>query len=139
MKDLTTPNHTHRNLANKYINPNWKYLLNLASTEFPLRTNYELARILNVFNGANDIEVISNFPKDRVSNRWVIKKNKKTKKETLIKTNLLKSTVPHNFTIVKGITYCSFSRKFVEYVLTNLFAKNLLEWSRDTYSPDEWY
>ena len=139
MEDLIKPNYSHINLANKHINPNWKYLLNLASTEFPLRTNYELARILSVFNGANDIEVLSNFQKDRILNRWIVKKSPKTNKETLIKTKLLKSSVPHNFTIVKGITYCSFSRKFVEYVLTNHFANNLLQWSRDTYSPDEWF
>ncbi|CAF3998296.1 unnamed protein product, partial [Adineta steineri] len=31
------------------------------------------------------------------------------------------------------------SRAFVEFVLTNEVAKRLLEWSRDTYSPDEHY
>ncbi len=57
----------------------------------------------------------------------------------MFKSSKLKTPVPHNFTIVKGLAYCSFSRKFVEYVLFNQYAKSLLEWAKDTYSPDEWY
>nr|KAG5702003.1 hypothetical protein BaRGS_015738 [Batillaria attramentaria] len=35
----------------------WKYLINLTGQEFPLRTNYELVKILTAYNGANDLEV----------------------------------------------------------------------------------
>ena len=34
----------------------WKYFINLTGQEFPLRTNYELVKILKAYNGANDIE-----------------------------------------------------------------------------------
>ena len=34
---------------------NWKYFINLSGQEFPIRTNYELVRILKVYNGTNDI------------------------------------------------------------------------------------
>ncbi len=141
MNDLNTPNFTHPNLAikNHSIFKNWKYLLNLASTEFPLRTNYELVRLLSLFNGANDIEVISqNFPKDRIRKRWIIKK-KPSGKEYLQMTKENKTSVPHNFTIVKGIAYCSFSRRFIDYALNSLYSRNLLDWAKDTYSPDEWF
>jgi hypothetical protein len=138
MNDLARPDFEHKNLRGKNFSLNWKYALNLASTEFPLRTNYELVKILNMFNGANDIEVITNFQKERVLNSWKVKKRPNSSSEYLVKTKRLKSQVPHNYTIVKGITYCSFSRKFVEYVLTNIYARNLLKWSEDTYSPDEW-
>ena len=37
-------------------NKKWKYFINLTGQEFPLRTNYELVRILMTYNGANDIE-----------------------------------------------------------------------------------
>jgi len=47
--------------------------------------------------------------------------------------------VPHNFTIVKGIAYCSFSRRFIDYALNSLYSRNLLDWAKDTYSPDEWF
>ncbi len=34
----------------------WKYLLNIAGQEWPLKTNWELVQILKSYNGANDIE-----------------------------------------------------------------------------------
>lgn len=139
MTDLVYPNYSLPNLAGKNFSTDWRYMLNLASSEFPLRTNYELVRVLNMFNGANDIEVIRNFQKERVLYSWKVKKKPNSSVEYLVRTKRLKSDVPHNYTIVKGITYCSFSRKFVQYVLTNAYAKNLLKWSEDTYSPDEWY
>ena len=37
-------------------NRKWKYFINLTGQEFPLRTNYELVRILMTYSGANDIE-----------------------------------------------------------------------------------
>lgn len=139
MTDLIKPNFEHANLKGKNFTLEWKYLLNMASTEFPLRTNYELARILHMFNGANDIEVITNFQQDRVRYSWKVKRKPNSTQEYMVRTKRLKSDIPHNYTIVKGLAYCSFSRKFVEYTLTNVYAKNLLKWSEDTYSPDEWY
>lgn len=34
----------------------WKYFINLTGQEFPLKTNWELVKILKTYNGANDIE-----------------------------------------------------------------------------------
>lgn len=138
MNDLTKFNYDHPNLRNKNFSTDWKYLINVASTEFPLRTNYELTRILYMFNGANDIEVMTNFQKERILYSWKIKKKANTSYEYIVRTKKLKTEIPHNYTIVKGIAYCSFSRQFVEYTLNNMYAKNLLKWSQDTYSPDEW-
>ncbi len=33
----------------------WKYFIDLAGQEFPLRTNYEIVQILKIFNGSNDL------------------------------------------------------------------------------------
>jgi hypothetical protein len=33
----------------------WKYFINLTGQEFPLRTNYELVKILKAYNGSNDV------------------------------------------------------------------------------------
>lgn len=33
----------------------WKYFINLTGQEFPLRTNYELVKILKRYNGSNDV------------------------------------------------------------------------------------
>ena len=93
-----------------------------------------------MFNGANDIEVISgHLPRERVSHRWLVRRHPSTGRESLFKSNETKSAVPHNFTVVKGLAYCSFSRQFVDFALRSPYARNLLQWARDTYSPDEWY
>jgi len=34
----------------------WKYFINLAGQEFPLKTNYEIVQILKAYNGTNDIK-----------------------------------------------------------------------------------
>ena len=135
MHDLLNFKHNYTYNVNKTI-PNWKYFINLASTEFPLRTNYELTEILRLFNGANDIEVLHNLPIDRVKYSWLPKYEKNTIQ--LVKTTSLKSPVPYNFTIAKGIAFGLFSFKFVEFVLNDKHAKELLVWAEDTYSPDEW-
>jgi hypothetical protein len=110
----------------------------MASTEFPLRTNYEIVKILHMFNGANDIEWMTNFQKERVQYVWIVNKKSDNSHEYLVRTKRLKAPVPHNYTIVKGLAYCSFSNMFVKYTLTNQYALDLLKWSEDTYSPDEW-
>jgi len=37
------------------IHKRWKYFINLVGRDFPLRTNYELVKILRAYNGANDV------------------------------------------------------------------------------------
>ena len=53
--------------------------------------------------------------------------------------NMTHADPPHDIDIVRGSAYGIFSRKFVEFILNDDRAKDLLEWSRDTYSPDEHY
>ena len=134
MEDLTRKS----GVKGKKLPTAWKYVLNMASSEFPLRTNYELARIFHMMNGANDIEIMKSFPKDRTKYKWIARKRYNSSSEYMVKTSELNSPAPHNYTLVKGITYCAFSRAFVEYALTNVFAKSLLRWAEDTFSPDEW-
>ena len=126
----------HNRTYNKKPVSQWKYFINLVSTEFPLRTNYELTEILRLFNGANDIEVLFNYPGDRVKYKYIIgyRKNERT----LIKTGKLKDPPPHNFSIAKGIAFGHFSYDFVQFVLKDNHAIDLLNWAEDTYSPDEW-
>ena len=131
IQDLTSASKT-KNLKGKSLNKKWKYMINMASSEFPLKTNYELTRILNVYNGTNEVEIIKNINPRRVSSSWKLIKGK------LEITNETKSEPPHGFRIVKGSAYCILSRSFVEYVLTSKKANDLLKWAEDTYSPDEW-
>jgi len=41
----------------------WKYLVNLVGRDFPLRTNYELVKILQTYDGANDVQASRNEEK----------------------------------------------------------------------------
>lgn len=123
----------HENFLNKKI-IDWQYFLNFASTEFPLRTFQEMNRILKMYNGSNEIEIIKKFSTNRVNLKWKVDLEKKK----LYSTNETKSLVPHDYKIVKGYAYVVMSRKFVEYALNDQKAKDLLDWSKDTWSPDEW-
>ena len=38
------------------IHKRWKYFINLVGRDFPLRTNYELVKILQAYDGANDVD-----------------------------------------------------------------------------------
>jgi N-acetyllactosaminide beta-1,6-N-acetylglucosaminyltransferase len=53
------------------------------------------------------------------------------------RTNLLKTTPPHQLTIYFGTAYVALTRDFVNFVLNDKRALDLLQWSKDTYSPDE--
>ena len=50
-----------------------------------------------------------------------------------------KSPPPHNLTIAVGSTHLIACRGFIDYILHNPIAKDLLEWMNDTQVPDELY
>jgi hypothetical protein len=112
----------------------WKYLINMAGSEFPLRTNYELVRILKKFNGSNVIEIQKKMNWSRVKKSWIFHLNS----ERPANTNKNKIDPPHNFTIIKNSAYNVFHRNFLKYALFDKKAIDLLDWANDTYSPDEW-
>ena len=56
-----------------------------------------------------------------------------------IVTPFRKSAPPHNITIAKGSTHIIACRGFVDYILHNQTARDLLEWMRNIYVPDEHY
>ena len=111
----------------------WKYFLNLAGTEFPLKTNREIVEILTALNGTNDIEQYT-FPKNyyhRFGWRHLVID------DHLINTNEVKEEFDGNVTIQKGCSYNSYSRAFVEWLLNDELAQRFINWTKDTDSPDE--
>ncbi len=56
----------------------WKYLLNTANSEFPLRTNYELTRILNMYNGSDEVEIIKGTNRSTVAFGIISRKHTST-------------------------------------------------------------
>jgi hypothetical protein len=95
----------------------WKYLLTMTGDEFPLKTNYELIRILNVYNGTNEVEITNAFH-DRYQ---------------------MKGPPPHNYTIRKGSISAVLNREFVGHVLTSKNVQDLIKWSKGMHLPDEMY
>ncbi|XP_045206284.1 beta-1,3-galactosyl-O-glycosyl-glycoprotein beta-1,6-N-acetylglucosaminyltransferase-like [Mercenaria mercenaria] len=94
----------------------WKYFINLTGQEFPLKTNYELVKILKVYNGSNDVEATRKRNRDR----WA-----------------RAPSPPHGIIPTKGAVHVAVSRGFVDYVLNDKRAHDLLKWTKLTKIPDE--
>ena len=119
-------------------NKKWKYLINLTGQEFPLKTNREIVKILQIYNGSNDIEGMSKHTTglfaSRFEHKWKVRdkimvKDKKT----------LTSAPPGNITLIKGSAFGVFSRAFMEFVFSDPTVKRFLVWLQDIWSPDEFF
>ncbi|XP_037358492.1 beta-1,3-galactosyl-O-glycosyl-glycoprotein beta-1,6-N-acetylglucosaminyltransferase 3 [Talpa occidentalis] len=110
----------------------WKYLLNTCGTDFPIKTNAEMVRALKMLNGKNSME--SEIPTEYKSSRW---KYHYEVTDTLYVTDKEKDPPPENLPMFTGNAYFVASRAFVQHVLENPKSQRLIEWVKDTYSPDE--
>ncbi|XP_033849640.1 N-acetyllactosaminide beta-1,6-N-acetylglucosaminyl-transferase-like [Acipenser ruthenus] len=120
-------------------NMKWKYVINVCGQDFPLKTNREIIQYLKRFKGKNITPGI--LPPDHAKKRtqFVFREHMDNRKSYVFKTNKLKSPPPHNITIYFGSAYYALTYEFVRFVLEDKLAKDLLEWSKDTFSPDEHY
>lgn len=117
--------------------PDWKYVINVAGQEYPLKTNQEIVQYLRSLNGQNDIPgVVPTTELHTNRFRFVHRVSKNNKME---KTADRKSPPPHNITLYFGSAYYFASRGFVQHVLSSPVAKQLLKWFEDVHSPDEYY
>lgn len=110
----------------------WKYFLNTCGTDFPIKTNAEMVQALKMLNGRNSME--SEIPTEYKTLRW---KYHYEVKDTLYITSKKKDPPPNNLTMFTGNAYMVASRDFVQHVLKNPKSQQLIEWVKDTYSPDE--
>ena len=87
--------------------PSWKYLLNVANSELPLKTNSELVKILSIYRGFNDIEGRWNTSNIiRTEYVWERKNATKGRHDRHLRmTQTKKSPPPGNLKIVKGSAY----------------------------------
>ncbi|XP_077053833.1 putative beta-1,3-galactosyl-O-glycosyl-glycoprotein beta-1,6-N-acetylglucosaminyltransferase 7 [Siphateles boraxobius] len=118
----------------------WKRVINLCGQDFPTQSNLELVRYMqgsewkdrNMTPGIKQPPTMKHrteFPYVEGKGIHVAQRAKGPKK----------GPPPHNLTLYFGTAYYSLTRPFVEFVLSDPVAKDLLEWSRDTFSPDEHY
>ncbi|XP_014673691.1 PREDICTED: N-acetyllactosaminide beta-1,6-N-acetylglucosaminyl-transferase, isoform B-like [Priapulus caudatus] len=116
----------------------WKYYLNIAVSEFPLKTNRELVKIFARYGGRNELEsFLSPLTAQRSKYRYVHVHNRSTGVTRLVKTKVAKTPPPHALQLWKSSRYVALSRAFVEFVLTSPASRDLLVWLSDTASPDE--
>ncbi|XP_062874098.1 beta-1,3-galactosyl-O-glycosyl-glycoprotein beta-1,6-N-acetylglucosaminyltransferase 4 [Trichomycterus rosablanca] len=117
----------------------WKYAINLCGQDFPLKSNYELVMELKKLNGTNMLESSrpSELKKQRFNFEHELKEVPYEYKKLPVKTTHAKRPPPHGIEMFTGSAYFVLSREFVQYAQTNQLAKDFLEWSADTYSPDE--
>ncbi|XP_060579604.1 beta-1,3-galactosyl-O-glycosyl-glycoprotein beta-1,6-N-acetylglucosaminyltransferase-like, partial [Ruditapes philippinarum] len=103
-----------KDLLNK--SKSWKYFINLTGQEFPLRTNYEIAKVLIALRGYNNMKC-----SDRI------------KKSDL----LISGAPPYGLTAYKTSTHVVLTREFVEYILYNKTAKAVLNWTKQLKIPSD--
>ncbi|XP_041667049.1 beta-1,3-galactosyl-O-glycosyl-glycoprotein beta-1,6-N-acetylglucosaminyltransferase 4-like [Cheilinus undulatus] len=117
----------------------WKYVINLCGQDFPLRTNIELVSELKKLNGANMLETIrpSKSKKKRFTFHHEMRDLSAGKKSKPKRTEKLKSKPPHDLKMFVGSAYFILSRDFIVFINSSAVARDFLNWSEDTYSPDE--
>ncbi|XP_065687624.1 N-acetyllactosaminide beta-1,6-N-acetylglucosaminyl-transferase-like [Patagioenas fasciata] len=115
----------------------WRYLLNICGQDFPLKTNWEIVRLLKGFAWKNITP--GGLPPPHITTRtkYVHREQLYSFFSFMLWTFVRKAPPPHNMTIYFGSAYVALTRPFVEFVLRDQRAIDLLAWSEDTYSPDE--
>lgn len=117
------------------MSANWKYLINLCGMDFPIKTNLEIVRKLELFMGENNLET-EKMPSNK-EERW--KKSHAVVNGQLINTGMVKEQPPLRTPLFSGSAYFVASREYVGYVLENEDIRKFMEWAQDTYSPDEYF
>uniref|UniRef100_A0A8B9QWH4 Beta-1,3-galactosyl-O-glycosyl-glycoprotein beta-1,6-N-acetylglucosaminyltransferase 3 n=1 Tax=Anas platyrhynchos TaxID=8839 RepID=A0A8B9QWH4_ANAPL len=96
----------------------WRYVLNTCGTDFPIKTNAEMVRALQLLQGQNSME--SEKPSSYKQLRW---KYHHEVGEAISQTATEKQPSPLSSPMFTGSAYVAVTR--------------FLEWAKDTYSPDE--
>lgn len=119
-----------KDLLNSHIQ--WRYWINTCGTDFPIKTNREMVKALKALNGRNSME--TEVTSDYKKGRWQYHYNVTN---TIIRTGVRKSPPPISSPMFSGNAYIVVTRAFVEHVLHDREVQKLMEWEKDTYSPDE--
>ncbi|KAM3610696.1 uncharacterized protein V6R79_007563 [Siganus canaliculatus] len=115
------------------ISAQWKYFINLCGQDFPLKTNLEIVRMLRSLRGGNSMESeqMADGKKWRVTDAHQIVDGK------IQRTGKKKEPPPFNLPILSGNAYFVVNRGYIRSVLEDKRIQALIEWAKDTYSPDE--
>lgn len=117
----------------------WRKVVNLCGQDFPVKSNLELVRYMqskqwrdrNMTPGVKQPESMKH--RTQLQHREIVGSHVATR------FRLKKGPPPHNLPVYFGTAYYALTRAFVDFVLESPKAQDLLEWSKDTFSPDEHY
>ncbi|KAK0144922.1 Beta-1,3-galactosyl-O-glycosyl-glycoprotein beta-1,6-N-acetylglucosaminyltransferase [Merluccius polli] len=129
----------------------WKYFINLCGQDFPLKTNLEMVRSLKALKGANSMETEQMSRREEGQGDVFLSYRGRTDTEyvCLIDNSCIcfvhspqhagtsKEPAPFNLPIMMGNAYIVASRGYIRSVLEDQRVQQLIEWGKDTYSPDE--
>ncbi|KAG9488109.1 beta-1,3-galactosyl-O-glycosyl-glycoprotein beta-1,6-N-acetylglucosaminyltransferase 4 [Eleutherodactylus coqui] len=118
----------------------WKYAINLCGQDMPLKSNSELVSELKKLNGKNMLE--TSKPTDIKKARYTYQHEirfvvKLDYVKMPVRTFTPKYPPPEGIEMYVGSAYFVLSRPFIHFIFDSPLAKEFLEWSKDTFSPDE--
>ncbi|CAG5104791.1 Oidioi.mRNA.OKI2018_I69.chr1.g1545.t1.cds [Oikopleura dioica] len=118
----------------------WRYLINLCGEDFPLKTNSEIVDHLKSIYPKNSINQYP-MPENKLKRykyHWSIRRQFFHEYKYVPQiTFWRKSPPPNNVQIFGGLAYLMVTREFVSWMMEDEEVKQLIEWSKDTFSPDE--
>ncbi|XP_056438687.1 beta-1,3-galactosyl-O-glycosyl-glycoprotein beta-1,6-N-acetylglucosaminyltransferase-like isoform X2 [Gadus chalcogrammus] len=115
------------------VSTEWKYFINLCGQDFPMKTNLEMVRDLKALEGANSIH----FSPIPMEFKWRVETTWAPLNGDIQSTWKAKGPAPFELSVLKGSAYIIASRGYINSVLTDSRIHELMEWCKDTYSPDE--
>ncbi|XP_010902765.2 beta-1,3-galactosyl-O-glycosyl-glycoprotein beta-1,6-N-acetylglucosaminyltransferase 7 [Esox lucius] len=118
----------------------WRKVVNLCGQDFPIKSNLELVRHLQSkeWRDKNMTPGIKQ-PASMSYRTQLAYKEVPGSHVAPVQDSPKKAPPPHGLQIYFGTAYYALTRSFVVFVLQNQVSKDLLEWSKDTFSPDEHY
>lgn len=118
----------------------WNYVINLCGQEFPIKTNKEIIHyIRSKWNDKNITPGVIQPPNTQSQMRQSGPESTPDGSIYVSPNKIFKDKPPHNLTIYFGSAHYVLTRKFVQFVLTDIRAKEMLRWSKDIHSPERHY
>ncbi|XP_068172415.1 beta-1,3-galactosyl-O-glycosyl-glycoprotein beta-1,6-N-acetylglucosaminyltransferase 7 [Antennarius striatus] len=118
----------------------WRKVVNLCGQDFPISSNLELVQYMKSKNWRDRNMTPGVKQPGYMRYRTEFQHREITGSRVALKGwGMKKSLPPHNLQIYFGTAYYALTRAFVDFVLKSNISHDLLEWSKDTYSPDEHY